>query len=199
MLRHIRLARALRGALTLTFLLLFAFAAFGQGSYWLKGKVIQANAMGTSTQLGSLVSVNIRINRLSTATERSALIESFTARGNEGLVNALSKMESKGRISLPSTVGYDINFIREIRNKDGSITFRLVTDRPIAIGELWYSSRSKDYSLTALEITFTRDKKGKFKGKGILLPACEFKLDKNNQLEIEARQNPWNLTHIQIR
>jgi hypothetical protein len=199
MLNHIRPARALRGTLIPTFLLLFALAAFGQEGHWLKGKLIQANAMGTSTQLGSLIAVNIRINRLSTAAERSALIESFTARGNEGLVNALSKMESKGRISLPSTVGYDINFIREIRNKDGSITYRLITDRPIAIGELWYSSRSKDYSLTALEITFTRDKKGKYKGKGVLLPACEFKLDKENRLEIEARQNPWNLTHIQVR
>src|SRR4029077_3661517 len=146
-----------------------------------------------------LFAVNIRINRLSTAAERQALIESFTAKGNQGLVNALSKMESKGRLSLPSTVGYDINFIREIRNKDGSITFRLITDRPIAIGELWSSSRSMDYSLTAIEITFTRDKKGKFKGTGVLLPACEFKLDKNNRLEIEARQNPWNLTHVQIR
>jgi hypothetical protein len=31
------------------------------------------------------------------------------------------------------------------------------------------------------------------------LPACQFKIDKENHLEIEAYQNPWKLTNIQLR
>ena len=164
-----------------------------------KGKVIQATARGTSTQLGKLFNVNIRINGLSTPAEQKGLIESFAADGNEGLVNALDKMESKGRLSMPSTIGYDIAYIREIRNKDGSFVVRGVTDRPIAMGELWRSGRSRDYNLSAFEIKFTKDKKGKWKGTGTLMPAAEFKIGKDNQLVIELLQNPWTLQNIAIR
>jgi len=155
--------------------------------------------MGTSTQLGKIFTVNIRVSGLSTPAEQKGLIESFTADGNQGLVNALDKMESKGRLSMPATIGYDIAYIREIRNKDGSFIVRGVTDRPIAMGELWRSGRSRDYNLSAFEIKFTKDKKGKWKGTGTLMPAAEFKIGKDNQLVIELLQNPWTLQNIQIR
>jgi len=165
----------------------------------IKGKVIQATAMGTSTQLGNTFNVNIHINYLSSAEEQQALLQSFAADGNQGLVNALSKMEGKGRITMPATVGYDIAYIREFRMPDGSIVVRGVTDRPIMIGELWWNGRSRDYNLSAFEIKFTRDKKGKLKGKGTLMPAAEFKIGDDKQLKIELLQNPWTLQNIQIR
>ena len=49
---------------------------------------------------------------------------------------------------------------------------RVVTDRPLLFGEAWASTRSADYNLAALELIFTRDKKGKVTAKGTLLPAC---------------------------
>ena len=196
---HIPSAPAVCRMSIVLLLSVFTPSLWAQEGASLRGKVIQATAMGTSTQLGANFTLNIHINDISTPEERKALVESFAAKGNEGLVNALSKMKSKGRLSMPRTVGYDVAFIREIRHKDGSFSLRLVTDRPITMGEAWYDTRSKDYNLSALEITFTRDKKGKLKGKGTLAPACEFKLDKNNQLEIELRMNPWSLTNIRIR
>ncbi len=192
---------------TVVFFILFSAAVFGQTAHHpqthraspVKGKLIQATAMGTSTQLGRNFTVNIHVYDLSTPAEQKGLIESFAAKGNEGLVNALSKMESKGRLSMPATIGYDVAYIREIRNKDGSFVVRGVTDRPIAIGELWYNGRSRDYNLSAFEITFKRDKKGKWKGTGTLMPAAEFKIGKDNQLTIELLQNPWTLQNIAIR
>ena len=167
-----------------------------QGTKLSKPIFIQGTAMGQNQQAGRLFSFNLWINELSTADDQKALLEAFNAKGNEGLVNALSRMTSKGRISITGTLGYDVNYIRSFKQPDGTTTIRLVTDRPIRFGEAWHDSRSTDYNLSGLEITLTLDKK---KSSGVLLPACQFKIDKENHLEIEAFQNPWKLTNLQQR
>ena len=115
------------------------------------------------------------------------------------MLSALSKMRSKGRISITGTLGYDIAFIREIHNQDGTLSVRLITNRPLRFGEVWADTRSADYELSALVLTFTKDKKGKWKGQGTLGPACIFKINKERQLEIEYRTFPWELKDVRIR
>lgn len=171
-------------------------STFAQGARLPKPIQIQANAMGTSTQMGRTFTINIYINELSTAYDQKALLEAFQAKGNEGLVNAVSKMSGKGRISIVGTLGYDVNYVRRFNQPDGSTVLRMVTDRPITFGEAYHDTRSRDYSLSALEITFSADRK---KNSGKLFPACEFKINKQNHLEIEAYQNPWKLTNIMRR
>ena len=153
---------------------------------------IQASAMGTSTQLGQTYSVNIYIKELSTAADQKILIDAFNQKGNEGLVNALSKMHSKGRMAITGTLGYDVNYIRKFDMPDGSIKLRLVTDRPLRFGEVWADTRSTDYNLSAAEIVISPNKK---KNSGTLFPACQFKIDKG-ELEMELFQNPWKLVNI---
>lgn len=157
---------------------------------------IQGTAMGQNQQMGRMFSVNVYIEELSTPEDQKALLDAFQAKGNEGLVNALSKMKSKGRIAITGTLGYDVNYIRRFQQPDGTTMIRLVTDRPIRFGEAWHDSRSSDYNLSGLEIILSPDKK---KNSGTLLPACQFKIDKENHLEIEAFQNPWKLTNIMRR
>lgn len=157
---------------------------------------IQGTAMGQNQQMGRMFSVNVYIEELSTPEDQKALLEAFQAKGNEGLVNALSKMKSKGRIAITGTLGYDVNYIRRFEQPDGTTVIRLVTDRPIRFGEAWTDSRSSDYNLSGMEIILSPDKK---KNSGTLLPACQFKIDKENHLEIEAFQNPWKLTNIMRR
>lgn len=158
-----------------------------------KSIMIQAQAMGTSTQLGRMYSVNLHINELSTAEDQKILIEAFNHKKNEGLVNALSKMKSKGRMAITGTLGYDINYVRKFDMPDGSMKIRLVTDRPLRFGEVWSDSRSSDYNLSGAEIIISPDKK---KNSGVLFPACEFKIDKEGQLQIELFQNEWKLVNI---
>ena len=55
---------------------------------------ISTQAMGTSTQLGRLVSVDIRVNSYSTAEDQKALLEAFGENGSQGLTNAVDKMSS---------------------------------------------------------------------------------------------------------
>ena len=62
-----------------------------QDSLKLKKSIyIQGQAMGTSTQMGRTFSVTAIINEVSPAEDQKILPEAFEAKGNEGLVNALS-------------------------------------------------------------------------------------------------------------
>jgi hypothetical protein len=152
---------------------------------------IQANAMGTSTQMGRLIPVKIIIEQLSTAEDQKALADGFKRSGHQGMLDALTRMSPKGRIALEGTVGNDVKYIRELPSENGR-RFRLVTDRNLAFGELRNSTRSRDYDIGGAELTITPDGKGS----GTLLPACKLKLNKQKQIEIESYQNPWKLTNL---
>jgi hypothetical protein len=155
---------------------------------------IQATVMGTSTQLGRTASVNIHIQGYSTPADRKTLVDAFTTSGQRGLYNALDKMSSKGRIRFASGgVGNDIKYIIELPSDNGR-RFRLVTNRNLGFAELRNNSRSVQYSVGAIELTLTPDGKGS----GTLLPACKVKLNKQNEIEVETFQNPWNLSNFII-
>ncbi|HEU4712958.1 MAG TPA: hypothetical protein VFS76_15400 [Pyrinomonadaceae bacterium] len=157
---------------------------------------IQATAMGTSTQMGRVVNVTLIIEELSSDEERTGLLEAFQQKGNEGLVNALHKMKSKGRMSVTGTLGYDVAYIKLFPQPDGTTVLRMVTDRPLRFGEVWADTRSSDYEVSGVEIVINKDKK---KHTGTLYPACRLKMNKQNQLELELYQNPWKLVNIMKR
>jgi hypothetical protein len=156
-------------------------------------ETIQAIAMGTSTQLGKIIHVKLIISDYSTEEDRQILIEAFQKGKNQGLVNALEKMNAVGRIAIEGTLGYDLSFIRSIPTPTGR-TIRFVTNRLLRFGETYYSTRTVDYNLTGGEINL--DEKDKSKSTGVLYPAAKLRLDKNNELSLDLNQNPWKLEHI---
>jgi hypothetical protein len=161
-----------------------------------KSIYIQGQAMGQSTQMGQTFNVTVIIEEYSTPDDQKALLAAFTEKKNEGLVNALSKMKTKGRLSITGTLGYDVSYIRSFPQPDGSTKIRLVTNRPITFGEAWSDSRSMDYNLSGLEIVLNANNK---KNSGMLAPACQFKMNKENQIELELLQNEWKLVDVQKR
>lgn len=173
-------------------------SAQGPGTTATKEKPIhiQAQAFGEAQQMGRTFGVNIIIDDYSTADDQKALLEAFNAKKNEGLVNALSKMKSKGRIAVTGTLGYDLAYIRQFPQPDGTTKLRMVTNRPITFGEAWSDSRSMDYSLSGVEVILSPDEK---KNSGTLLPACKFKLDKEGHIQLELLQNAFRLADIRIR
>ena len=156
---------------------------------------IQATAMGTSTQLGKIYNVNIIIEQFSTPADQKALIEAFKRSGQDGLVNVLEDMTSKGRVRFASGgVGNDVKYIIELPSDKGR-KLRLITDRNLAFGELYNGTRSRDYSVGAIELVLTPDGKGS----GTVLPACKLRVNKKTkQIEIETYQNPWKLSNFII-
>jgi len=168
----------------------FATLAHGQGRM-----TIQATAKGTSTQLGRMVDVNIYIEAYSTQDDRKVLIDAFNRRGQDGLVDALQDMNSKGRVRFSSGgVGNDVKYIIELPSKKGR-RLRLITDRWLSFRELYNSNRIADYNVGAIELNLTPDGKGS----GTVLPACRLTMNKKkNQVEVETFQNPWDLTNFII-
>jgi len=159
-------------------------------------EVYQAQAMGQNAQFGQTFNVTINIERYSTPEERQVLVEAFQQAGSEGLFNALEKMRSKGRLAVTGTLGYDISFVRKIPTDTG-YKIRILTNRPIRFGEAWVNGRSMDYNLSALELDISNEKN---QSTGVLLPACQFKINKKtNELEIENYQNVWKLQNIMNR
>jgi hypothetical protein len=156
----------------------------------------QAQALGQGTQLGKTFNVTINIDQYSPPEDRQVLIDAFKQKGSEGLYNAVEKMHSRGRIAITGTLGYDVDFARKIKTDDG-FQIRLLTNRPIRFGELWWSARSLDYNLSYVELNINDTAS---KSTGTLLPACKFVVDKKtSEVVVEAFLNPWKLQNIMDR
>ncbi|MES2221828.1 MAG: hypothetical protein V4587_12795 [Acidobacteriota bacterium] len=155
---------------------------------------IHANAVGTSTQLGKLFPIKFLFCKPSTPEDRQVLIDAFKKDKNVGLTRALGKMHDAGRISTPSLLGYDIAYYTVTPTATGR-QIRFVTDRLMAFGELYYNTRTRDYSLTAGVLDI--NDKDVSKSTGVLYPAAQLTWDKKKgQLTWELNQNPWKLQNF---
>jgi hypothetical protein len=156
-------------------------------------ETIDATAFGTNTQMGRNFGVKIIIYEFSSPEDRDILVQAFQKGQNDGLVNALEKMKSVGRITIPGTLGFDLSFIREIVTPTGR-TIRFVTNRKIAFGESYWNTQTKSFNLTAGEINI--NDKDKSKSDGVLFPAAQLIVNKEGELQWELNQNSWRLTNI---
>jgi len=188
MLRILQFAKGI--SLLLSLLMIAGVSAFGQRG---STETIDATAFGTSTQLGRNFGVKIIIYEFSSPEDRDILVQAFQQGQNDGLVNALEKMKSVGRITIPGTLGFDLSYIREILTPTGR-TIRFVTNRKIAFGEAYWSTQSKSFNLTAGEINLNDNDKSK--SDGVLFPAAQLIVNKEGELQFELNQNAWKLTNI---
>ena len=179
------------GGLLLGLLLVAAIPAISADDK--KTEIIDATAMGTSTQLGKSVAVKVTINQFSTEADRQVLVDAFKKGQHQGLVEALKKMKPVGRIAITGTLGYDLNYIALIPTPTGR-KIRFAADRWIRIGEAYNNTQSQSFDLTAGE--FDLNDKHKKKSSGVLYPASQLIINKQGQLQFELRQNPWNLVNI---
>jgi len=164
--------------------------SFGQRK---NSETIDATAFGTSTQLGRTFGVKLIIYEFSGPEDRDILVQAFQKGQNDGLVNALEKMKSVGRIQIPGTLGYDVSYIREILTPTGR-SIRFVTNRKIAFGESYADTQTKSFNLTAGE--FKINDKDRDKSDGVLFPAAQLIINKEGELQWELNQNSWRLTNI---
>lgn len=177
-------------SLLIALLTIISIPALGQRG---SSETIDATAFGSSTQLGRNFGVKIIIYEFSSPEDRDILVQAFQKGQNDGLVNALEKMKSVGRIQIPGTLGYDLTFIREIMTPTGR-TIRFVTSRKIAFGEAYWDTQTKSFNLTAGEINI--NDKDKDKSGGVLFPAAQLIVNKEGELQWELNQNAWKLVNI---
>jgi hypothetical protein len=171
-------------------LLMASTLAFARGP---KTETIEASAFGTGTQMGQVIGVSLEIYEYSTPEDRQVLIQAFEKGQNQGLVNALSKMKAVGHCSITGTLGYDVSYIRMMPTPTGrKIVF--VTNRQIKFGEAFFDTQSMNYNLTAGE--FELNASDKSKDTGVVYPAAQLIIDKQGQLQIDLRENPWRLNDV---
>jgi hypothetical protein len=156
-------------------------------------ETIDGTARGTSTQMGNIGNIKVIVTQFSTPEDREALTQAFLAGGHKGLVDALAKMKSSGRIQIPGTVGYDLAYVQSIPTPTGR-KIRFVTNRKIAFREAARNTQSQAFDLTAGEIEIN-DQDSK-KSSGVLYPAAQLVINNNGDLQWELRRNPWQLTNI---
>jgi len=191
MLANLRIRHFASGIFLLLGLLMIASGyGFGQRP---NVETIDATAFGTSTQLGRNFGIKIMIYEFSSPEDRDVLVQAFQKGQNDGLMNALEKMKSVGRIMIPGTVGYDLSYIREIITPTGR-TIRFVTNRKIAFGEAYWDTQTKSFNLTAGEIVLNDNDKSK--SSGVLFPAAQLIVNNEGELQFELNQNAWKLTNI---
>ena len=166
-----------------------AVSGFARDKY----ETIDAQAYGTSTQLGKNFTVRLIIYEYSTPEDRKILIDSFQKGQNDGLVNALEKMKAVGRITMPNTLGFDVSYIHEIKTPTGR-SIRFITNRKIAFGEAYWNSQSQSFNLTAGEINI--DDQDKKKSAGVLYPATQLTINKDGEPQWDLRMNPWKLNNV---
>jgi hypothetical protein len=158
-----------------------------------KAETIDAQAMGTGTQLGQNIGVSVVIYEFSTPADRQVLVDAFTKGQNQGLVNALTKMRAVGHISIIGTLGYDLSYIRLIPTPTGR-KIRFVTNRQIRFGEAFFDTQSQSFNLTAGELDLNDQDKSK--SSGLLYPEAQLVIDKEGKLQMDLSQNPWKLVDL---
>jgi hypothetical protein len=158
-----------------------------------KSETIEAAAMGTSTQMGREFSITLNIYDYSTPADKQVLVQAFEKGGNQGLVNALSKMKAAGHVEVTGTLGYDCSYIQVIPTPTGR-KIRFVTNRLLRFREVYWDMRSADYDLTAGEIDINDTDKSK--STGVFYPEAELSIDKQGELQINLIGDPWKLVDV---
>ncbi|HXJ96657.1 MAG TPA: hypothetical protein VMT20_27780 [Terriglobia bacterium] len=179
------------GALLLTAVVLMATTpSFSRGP---RTETIEATAEGTGTQMGQLIGVTLNIYDFSTPADKAILVQAFAKGQNQGLVNALSRMKAVGHVEITGTLGYDCAYIAVSPTPTGR-RIRFVTNRQIRFGEAFFDTQSMSYNLTGGELDLNDQDKSK--STGTLFPMAQLALDAQGQLQVEARENPWQLRDI---
>jgi hypothetical protein len=187
---NLRISRIAIGSLALACTLMIgSLPGFARDKY----ETIDAQAFGTSTQMGQNIGVTLNIYEFSTPADRVVLVQAFEAGQNKGLVNALQKMKAVGHVEITGTLGYDCAYIKMTPTPTGrKIVF--VTNRKISFGEAFRDSPTMSFDLTAGELDINDQDKSK--STGVLYPAAQIVLDKEGKLQLDLNQNPWRLVDL---
>ena len=145
---------------------------------------------------GKSFGANVSITGWTTDQQVKDFIGTLREKGPNGLVSAMEKTEDVGRFSPTGFVGSGFRFARYRPTANGGLHIVMVTNRPMAFGEVYNQTRSTDYQFGIVVLDV--DKNGK--GSGQLAPVCKIKFNKKNELEIEHYgQKPFRLTNVYLQ
>jgi len=145
---------------------------------------------------GSANTVLIDINRWSTDAERQMLMDTFRKQGPDALLAALQKQPEVGFIRLPTSLGYELRYAREMPQPEGGRRIIVATDRPIGIWEAQNQPRSINYPFTLIEIR--TDKDGHGEGKLSVATKITYDEDKQTIVLENYASEPVRLQNVEV-
>jgi hypothetical protein len=133
---------------------------------------------------GGTFQITMNVEQYTSLEERKRLLTVFREGGGEALMKELRKMKA-GYITPPSFSrwpSWEVDVASSIPQPNGGRIVRLFTERPIAFGEAYYNTRSKDYEFGIVELKL--DANGE--GEGMTIPAAKLSLDDQGQIVVET-------------
>lgn len=174
---------------TLTVLVLFAvlcgaalFAVPAQSSSnAVFSERVNGTVVGISGRLaGRSRPFSLIINSYTPANQIRELNEALGRDGQDGLLNALSKMNA-GRIQIGTGIGVPANAIIVDPWGEGGRKLTVFYERNVSFFELRYGTRSEMYRVGYAELFLDREGRGE----GMLIPAARVRLRDGNVWEVE--------------
>ena len=165
--------------------ILVAGAAIAQEKATFTGTVLQTQNMRLPA--GGTFQIKIVVDKWTSAEERQRLLGVFKEGGSEALMKELRNQKA-GYIVPPPFVrwpSWEIDVASLIETPEGKIV-RVFTERPIAFGEAYYNTRSRDYEFGIVELLLDKDGKGE----GATIPAAKLAIDEQGNLRLETL--PYN-------
>ena len=146
----------------------------------------------SNTATGANQTIQIMINRWSSASQRQHLIKTFLDKKQDGLLRELEKQPEVGRFNFPGymgpdpnntmRLGTDIRYAMNFPGEDGGRRIVVITPRIIGFREAVNQPRVSDYPFSLFEMRFNKDGKGE----GKLAYATQITFDKKkNSIELE--------------
>ncbi len=146
----------------------------------------------SNTATGANQTIQIMINKWSSPSQRTLLIDTFFEKKQDGLLRALEQQPELGRFNFPGymgpdpnnimRLGTDIRYAMSFPGEDGGRRIVIITPRVIGFRESVNQPRTVDYPFTLFEMHF--DQSGK--GEGKMSYALQINFDKKkNNIELE--------------
>ena len=152
------------------------------------------NMTGVGSGAGT---VDIVIDRWSSAAEEEALRKAFAEKGPSKLLDALRDTRRVGYLRSPQSTAWDLRFATQFADEDGGRRVYLLTDRRMSFREVRNNGRTMDYPFTLIELRL--DRNGDGEGRASI--ATKITLNtKTGQIELENYGiQPVTLTKVTKR
>ena len=144
-------------------------------------QTVTGTVVGIGGRYARSYPLTLRVESYTSPSEISRLNEALQQGGQDGLLRAISGLDS-GRIAVGTGVGVQANVVISTPQPDGGTRLTVLFERTVNFYELRRGARSQDYRFGYAEIFIDRDGRG---GEGTFIPAAKVRLRDGNTWEVE--------------
>jgi hypothetical protein len=102
--------------------------------------------------------ITLIIEEFSPPSDQQGRMEAFQQKGNEVSPAPWTKCTVRTHVDY-GHLGYDVSYVRQWKEPDGSTKYRLVTNRPITFGEAWAIAARWTTAYRPVELVIFPDKR----------------------------------------